>query len=166
MRAEDVSTAELRQHAKEQLLKHDATHYAFTTIDGIFPLGKHLVVRLSGDGATFCLNKQACHGKSRAYMMVWRRGVRMYSDMRCYCKKREVRSITGKACPDYKSPEKELSGDCALLFSAAWPATGGGKRPAASLATPCDTKAQVTVYRMELERKRKRAEEAAYRVAR
>lgn len=164
MRAEDVSTPELRRHAKAQLLKHDATHYAFTTIVGIFPLGKHLVVRLSGDGAAFCLNKQACHGKSRAYMMVWRRGLRMYSDMRCYCKKREVRSLTGKACPDYKSPEKELSGDCALLFGAVWPATGGGKHPVS--ATPCDTKAQVTVYRMELEKKRKRAEEAAFRVSR
>ena len=47
------------------------------------------------------------------YMMVWRRGTRTYSDMRCYCRKREVRSFV--ACPDYKSPEKELSGDAAAV---------------------------------------------------
>lgn len=176
LRVADVSTSELRRHAKDQLLQHDATRYEYTTVEGIFPLGKNLVVRLAGDGATYCMNKQGCHGSSRVYMMVWRRGARTFSAMRCYCRKREVRANTGVACPDYKSPEKELHGDRALLFAAAWPAAGGGvpggggtasnnhhKRPAPDGG---DTRAQVTMFREELERKRKKAEEAAQRVAR
>lgn len=76
------------------------THYADSRLEVYFD-GNTYRVKLHGDGASFCLNKNGTHGSNTVYMDIQRNKFGTFAPtMRCWCRKPEVRA-GGKSCKDF-----------------------------------------------------------------
>lgn len=103
---------------RKYLLKH-SPNYALSeyeldaTVQHVAKPAKMTVhcfrVRLRGDGANFCLNKQGSHASSTAYMLLSRSyqwNGECYSMMRCFCRK-PVQRCFG-TCKEFEGPTRKL----------------------------------------------------------
>lgn len=102
----EIDDASVVQVVRSLLLRH-SEHYERSRPSIRFD-GQAYRVTLSGDGATFCLNKQAPHNSQRVYMEIVRAGA-CISRMRCWCRCPVVRSFGAQPCSKFKSAAIELS---------------------------------------------------------
>jgi hypothetical protein len=86
-----------------RLLKRHSPHYEHSVVN----LMKHntreyMVAKLSGDGATFCANKESFHHSMTSYMEIKMVKQKLYSVIRCNCPCM-VKRGRGVLCKDYES---------------------------------------------------------------
>lgn len=90
----------------------------------VFTDGVTYKVSLSGEGGTYCLNKEGDHTSQNVWMEVCKHRGEHASRMRCYCRC-PVQRVSGLACKDFASRPKLLDlNDAARLFRQEG---GGGK---------------------------------------
>jgi len=91
----------------QSLLARHSTYYERARPSVRFDGTVYRVV-LSGDGATFCLNKGTTHNSQRVYMEIVSVNGAYVSRMRCWCKCVAVR-FGGQPCSKFKSAPIDLS---------------------------------------------------------
>ena len=79
----EIDNPHVVQVVRSLLVRH-SSHYDRSRPSIRFD-GQSYRVTLSGDGATYCLNKQAPHNSMRVYMEIVRSGASCISRMRCWC---------------------------------------------------------------------------------
>lgn len=125
----DVTDPETLRIVRKHLILH-SPHYQNTTItvrrDATHDKKTQCLivtkyrVYLTGEGARYCLNKQAEHRGNQAYMDICKTiGGGHGSVMNCWCTKSDIRPLTGQGCNNYCLAPKTLSKDDNLyLFPA------------------------------------------------
>tara|TARA_B110001452_G_scaffold96058_1_gene79410 strand:+ start:2633 stop:4072 length:1440 start_codon:yes stop_codon:yes gene_type:complete len=80
---DEITDAKVRDIVRKYLLSY-ASVYATCTFD-VYRGGDWIRVKLKGDDAKFCINKQGYHNSNNVYMDFRRRGVNAHVYMKCYC---------------------------------------------------------------------------------
>lgn len=113
-RLEDVSDSEVLAIAR-RLVAAYSDKYKDARVSVRRAPTKYVVV-LSGDGATFCLNKGGYHNSQRVYMEVRKHLGEYHTFMHCWCKCKVLRS-TGVTCGSASIVRGPIRGnDLAILF--------------------------------------------------
>ena len=127
--AESITDAAKLAALKQQLLLH-SDRYSECVVREARLNKNSILVKLMGDGVTYCLNKRDYHNSNKVYMLIRRsKGVNAYeSVMRCYCKCAVTRAgellriadgrvRVGGPCSEFESAPRTVSQSRVALLS-------------------------------------------------